>query len=58
MGAVSNARWAYSLLAEAARELGIRSARLELARMALPNASLPKTGCRPRLAPEEQQVAP
>jgi len=58
LDAATNARWAYSLLAEAAKELGVSSARLSLARTPLPNAPLPKTGCRPRQAPEEQQVAP
>ncbi len=55
--AATSARSAYSVLAEAAKELGVSSARLDAARAALPNARVPKTGCRPRPTPEEQQAA-
>ena len=56
--AATEARWAYSLLAEAASELGVASARLRLARTPLPNARVPKGGCRPRQAPQELAAAP
>lgn len=56
--AATDARWAYSLLAEVADELGVASARLSRARMALPNARVPKGGCRPRQAPQELAAAP
>jgi hypothetical protein len=58
LDAATHARWAYSLLAEAAQELGVASARLALARMAVPDARVPKTGCRPRLATEELPAVP
>lgn len=52
--AATSARRAYALLAETAKELGISSARVSLAAAALANARVPKDGCRPRQAPEEQ----
>jgi hypothetical protein len=56
--AATDARWAYSLLAEAASELGVSSARLARAVTPLPEARGPKTGCRPRQAPQELPPAP
>ncbi len=56
--AATDARWAYSLLADAARELGVASARLARADSPLPEVLRPKAGCRPRQAPHEQRTAP
>ena len=45
--AVTEARWAWALLSKAAEDLGVSSARLDAAQVALPDAERPK-GCRPR----------
>lgn len=54
LDAVTSARWAYSLLAGAAEQLGISSARLAAARRALPGELVKKEGCRPRIAPDQE----
>ena len=56
--AATDARWAYSLLADAASELGVSSARLARAASPLHEARVPKAGCRPRQAPQELPSAP
>jgi hypothetical protein len=58
LAAASEARWAYALLARSAEELGLRSARLALARTPLPGVQVAKSGCRPRFPPQERPGAP
>ena len=50
----SAARQAYSVLAAAADEIGVTSSRLAAAQRLLPNATVPKEGCRPRIFEDQQ----
>ena len=54
LAAATSARAAYAMLASAADEIGVSSARLAAARKALPDARVPKSGCRPRVFPQER----